>query len=41
MSDPKWEALRRECATVAQHLGLGATSIGKARYEQTATYTQA
>lgn len=35
-----WEALRRECASVAQHLGIGATAIGRANYEQTAAYAQ-
>jgi hypothetical protein len=34
-------ALRRECALVAEHLGLGATAIGDAGYERAASYAQA
>jgi hypothetical protein len=36
-----WEALRREAGLTAEHLGLGATAIGRANYERTATYAQA
>lgn len=36
-----WEALRRESALVAEHLGIGATAIGKADFERTASYAQA
>jgi hypothetical protein len=36
-----WEALRREAGLTAEHLGVGATAVGRARYERTATYAQA
>ncbi|MEJ7784472.1 MAG: hypothetical protein WKF96_06685 [Solirubrobacteraceae bacterium] len=36
-----WEALRREAGLTAEHLGIGATAIGNADYERTATYAQA
>jgi hypothetical protein len=36
-----FEALRRECGSIAQHLGIGATAIGSADFERTASYAQA
>lgn len=41
LGDPKFEALRRETALVAEHLGIGATAIGRAGHERTAMYAQA
>jgi hypothetical protein len=35
------EALKREAGSVAQHLGIGATAIGKADYDRTASYAEA
>ncbi len=40
-SSTNYEALRRECASVRQHLGIGATAIGRAYYEGTEFYAQA
>jgi hypothetical protein len=40
-SDVIYEALRRECASVTQHLGIGATAIGRAYFEATEFYAQA
>jgi len=39
--DEKWTALAREAALGAEHLGIGATAIGKANYAQVAYYHQA
>jgi hypothetical protein len=34
-------ALSREASSVAQHLGIGATAIGRADFDRTASYAQA
>jgi hypothetical protein len=39
--DQHWQALARESAVAAEHLGIGATAIGKANYAQTAYFGQA
>lgn len=36
-----WQALAREAGLAAEHLAIGATSLGKANYAQTAYYGQA
>lgn len=36
-----WEALRRESDLVREHLGFGATTIGRARFESPGLYAQA
>lgn len=36
-----WEALRRECASVRQHLGIGATALGRASFDGIEWYAQA
>jgi hypothetical protein len=35
-----WQALANEAGSAAEHLGLGATSLGRANYAQKAYYTQ-
>ena len=41
MDNPIWNALEREAAIAAEHLGSGATIIGKANYAHHAHYGQA
>lgn len=41
MNDPVWNALAREAAISAEHLGNGATILGKANYAHHAHYGQA
>lgn len=41
MNDPVWNALAREAAISAEHLGNGATILGKANYVHHAHYGQA
>lgn len=41
MDDPIWNALAREASIAAQHLGEGATLLGKANYAHHAYYGQA
>jgi hypothetical protein len=36
-----FEALRRESGLIAQHLGIGATALGRADFERTARYAEA
>ena len=39
--NPTWNAIAREAALAAEHLGNGATILGKANYEHHAHYGQA
>lgn len=39
--DQHWQALARESGVAAEHLGIGASAIGKANYAQTAYFGQA
>lgn len=39
--DDRWRALAREAAVAAEHLGIGATALGRANYAQSAYFGQA
>src|SRR3954470_23572802 len=39
--DVVWQALAREASSIAEHLGIGATALGKASFERPANYAQA
>src|SRR4051794_4176429 len=39
--DVVWQALAREASSIAEHLGMGATALGKASFERPANYAQA
>lgn len=39
--DERWHALAREAAVAAEHLGIGATALGRANYAQSAYFGQA
>ena len=40
-TDPTWLALAREAGLAAEHIGIGATALGRANYAQEAYYAQA
>jgi hypothetical protein len=39
--DRIWRALTREAASAAEHMAIGATAIGRARYDRASVYAQA